>query len=93
MIRQCTVLEEFEMILILTDNVCPLRPARSCPDESLPQDLCAYDLESCVPSSSGPTTYYPPRKLNSKGDVTSFRVGMIEGDTYVVFWRRKRVRR
>lgn len=74
MIRQCTVLEEFEMILILTDN-----------------DLCAYDLESCVPSFSGPTTYYPPRKLNSKGDVTFFRVGMIEGDTYVVFSRRKRM--
>lgn len=73
MVRQCVILEEFEIILLLVDN-----------------DLCAYDLESCVPSSTGRTAYYPPRKLNSKGEVSFFRVGTIDGDTYIVFSRRKR---
>ncbi|KAF9646507.1 hypothetical protein BDM02DRAFT_3008877 [Thelephora ganbajun] len=72
MIRQCTVLEDFGIILILAHN-----------------DLCAYDLESCVPTYTGSRTYHPPQKLNSEGEVSFFRVGMVDGEARVVFSKRK----
>lgn len=94
MIRQCVVLEEFGLILILTHNVCLFCPARSSYSDVVTlQDLCAYDLESCVPTSTGPQTSYPPQKLNRRGDVSFFRVGTVNGKVYVIFPRRKRVRR
>jgi hypothetical protein len=93
MIRQCTVLEEFEIILILTENVRLFHLLDLLISTSSSQDLCAYDLESCVPTiSTRPRACHPPRKLNSKGKVSFFRVGMINGDAYIIFSRKKMVR-
>jgi len=89
MIRQCAVLEEFGIILILTHNVCLFRPTQSSyPNVTPLQDLCAYDLESCVPTSMDPQTCHPPQKLNRGGDVPFFRVGMFDGRAHVIFPRK-----
>lgn len=91
-IRQCVVLEDSGIILILAHNVRLLSSIRSSfPDMNL-QDLCAYDLESCVPSWAGPKAYHPPQKLNGKSEVLFFRTGVIDGKARVVFSTRKRVR-
>ena len=67
-------------------------PVFLCQRESSLQDLCAYDLESCVPTSMDPQTCYPPQKLNRRGDVPFFRVGTLDGKVHVIFPRRKHVR-
>ena len=45
-----------------------------------------------MPTSMDPQTCYPPQKLNRRGDVPFFRVGMFNGKTHVIFPRRKHVR-
>ena len=73
-------------------RLSPRPVGSSCLSITLPQDLCAYDLESCVPTSTGPNTHYPPQKLNGECEVSFFKVGMIDGKTHVIFSKKKRVR-
>ena len=46
-----------------------------------------------MPTLTGPKTFHPPQKLNRRGEVSFFRVGMIDGKVHVIFSRRKRENR
>jgi len=67
-VTQCAALDEFGLFLVLADK-----------------SLFAYDIEALVPSSpQSARTSHLPQKLNRSKDVQFFRIGRLEGRTFVI---------